>query len=298
MNSPAAKPFAPSTQPALELIALAQLSPDLARQRLRSLLLANPNYFGRVPSTSFNAVLNIQEDTAYESIAHLGFYPGFEQLFAAIDLKQPTGYSSEVLAQGSEEFVRFYLSYDGGSTWLDQGMRSVFVSDAHWPRPLAYEVTLRIIPADELFSAKIQPKIRAILSWNAPPPTGAPNWKPVWGHVAEIDVQIEDSQVIVTGGLNRAANGELPESVVDGAPLQMPMEFASSRTQGHLSMHALHSTRTDPHHRFLAYVLAKAAGICPSGSPDPRFGGRDPFSSGVSSAFAIAVYADPALAAI
>src|SRR6201998_1385691 len=269
MNSPAAKPFAPSTQPALELIALAQLSPDLARQRLRSLLLANPNYFGRVPSTSFNAVLNIQEDTAYESIAHLGFYPGFEQLFAAIDLKQPTGYSSEVLAQGSEEFVRFYLSYDGGSTWLDQGMRSVVVCDAHWPRPLAYEATLRIIPADELFSAKIQPKIRAILSWNTPPPTGAPNWKPVWGHVAETHVQIEDSQAIFTGGLNCSANSGPPESVMDLTQLQRPMEVASAKMQGHLSMHALRSTRTDLHHRLLAYLLAKASGYCLSGSSDP-----------------------------
>ena len=293
MNSPAVKPFAPSTQPALELIALAQLSPDLARQKLRELLLANPNYFGRVPSTSFNTVLNIQEDRTFESIAHLGFYPGFEQLFAAIDLKQPTGYSSEVLAQGSEEFVRFYLSYDLGSTWLDQGMRSVFVCDAHWPRPLAYEVTLRIIPADELFSAKIQPKMRAILSWNTPPPTGAPNWKPVWGHVAETDVQIEDSQTDLTGGLNCASNGEPPESVRHVTRLQMPMGFASAKTRG-----SLHSTRTDPDHRFLAYVLAKAADHCPPGSPAPLFSRRDPFSSGVSSAFPIAVYADPALAAI
>ncbi|MGA9586662.1 MAG: hypothetical protein WBQ95_15115, partial [Terracidiphilus sp.] len=164
MNSPPVIPFAPSTRPALELIALAQLSSEQARQRLRTLLLANPNHFGKVPSSSFIAVLKIQEDTTYECISRVGYDRRCEQLYAVIDIKQASGYSSDALVHGSEEFVRFYLSYDGGSTWLDQGMRSVNARDGQLPRPMD-EVRLQLIPAEELCSESFQPKVRAILSW-------------------------------------------------------------------------------------------------------------------------------------
>ncbi len=299
MNSPAVKLFAPSAHPALELIGLAQLSPEVARQRLRALLLANPNYFGKVPSTSFNSVLNIQEDTSYESIARLGYDPDREQLRAEIDIKQPTGYSSEILIEGSEEFVRFYLSYDGGLKWLDQGLRSVAVADAHWPRPSAYEVNLEIVFGDEFLSAKVPPKVRAILSWSTPPPSGSPNWKPVWGHVAESDIHMEDSEVTLPIGLNVAANSDRFESTLHVKKLELPMEYDLVEAQGHLSMHALHSTRTDPHHRFLAYVLAKAAGYCPEVSSDPRFAKSDSFQSVFSlPAFTLAVPSESTLVAI
>ena len=194
MNSPAVVPFAPSARPALELIALAQLSPEEARKRLRTLLLANPNHFGKVPSTSFIAVLNIQEDTTYECISRFGYDPQCEQLYAAIDIKQASGYSSDARVYGSEEFVRFYLSYDGGLMWLDQGMRSVNVRNGQLPRSLD-EIRMQLISTEELRSQSPMPKVRAILSWNSPPPAGAPSWIPVWGNVVESDTQIEDSQV-------------------------------------------------------------------------------------------------------
>ena len=146
MNSPAVARFAPSAQPALELIALAQLSPEQARQKLRALLLANPNYFGKVPSSSFMTVLKIQEDTTFECISRISYDPQRERLCATIDIKQATGYSGDAFIHGSQEFVRFYLSYDGGSKWLDQGMRSLSVFDSHLPRPLVQRVTLEIIP--------------------------------------------------------------------------------------------------------------------------------------------------------
>jgi hypothetical protein len=271
MDSPAVKLSAPSTQPALELIGLAQLSPDLARKRLRALLLANPNYFGKVPSKTFSAVLNIEEDTTYESIAHLGYDPQLQQLSALIDVKRGTGYSSEFLIQGSQEFVRFYLSYDGGSTWLDQGIGSIHVADVHWPRPLAYEVHVQIDPAKESFRDRVRTKMRAILSWNMQPPVGEPGWKPIWGQVAESDIPVEDSQVIVTRRTDSAEHSERSESAPHVRRLERPMEFTSARAHGHLSRHALHSSESDPQHRFLAYVLAKAAGYGASSSSASLF---------------------------
>jgi hypothetical protein len=263
MNSPAVKVSAPSPQPALELIALAQLSPDMARQRLRALLLANPNYFEKIPPTSFSAVLNIEEDTTYESISRLGYDPEIDQLSVAIDVKQPAGYSSEVLFQGSEEFVRFYMSYDGGANWDDLGMRSITVADAHRPRPLAYEVALHNISSGQLIPKSGLPRIRAILSWSTPPPAGEPSWIPVWGHIAESDVHMEDLRMLDSMRSKTPVRVDRLESVPNVISANMPMAFTSAGTPGLLSMRALHSTRTDPHHRFLAYAFARAAGHCP-----------------------------------
>ncbi len=187
MNCPAVGPLAPSTHPALELIALAQLSPENARQRLRALLLANPRYFGNVPPTSFNTVLKIQEDTTYECIPSVAYEARTGQLRATIEIKQPAGYSGAAQINGSEEFVRFYVSYDGGATWLDQGMRSMPVSDGIVQRPFTCDLILQMFPKDPT------PRVRAILSWNSPPPPGAPNWSPVWGNVAESNTQDSDA---------------------------------------------------------------------------------------------------------
>ena len=258
MNSPAVARFAPSAQPALELIALAQLSPEQARQKLRALLLANPNYFGKVPSSSFMTVLKIQEDTTFECISRISYDPQRERLCATIDIKRATGYSGDAFIHGSQEFVRFYLSYDGGSKWLDQGMRSLSVFDSHLPRPLVQRVTLEIIPREELCSEEFVPKIRAILSWNSPPPAGAPSWAPVWGNVAESDFQIEDAVVDSPGVTLPAVKDKYPK--------------ASSFVMGQSA--TVSSTRTDPRHSFLAFVLARAAAFDSSTSLDSRPLGR------------------------
>lgn len=272
MNSPAVNISAPSPQPALELIALAQLSPEAARQKLRALLLTNPNYFEKIPSTSFGAVLNIQQDTTYESISCLIYDSTTDELCAAIDVKQPTGYSSEILVRGSEEWVRFYLSYDEGSKWHDLGMRSVTVTDTQRPRTLEYQVRLHISAGVEHLPGTIQPKIRAILSWSTPPPAGEPGWKPVWGHVAESDVPMEDSQSIDRKRMIASNRIDRLDATANMMYVYRPMDFTSARTQGHLSMRALHSTKTDPHHRFLAFVLARAAGYRSSISSNIRTG--------------------------
>ena len=276
MNSPAVSPFAPSTQPALELIALARLSPEQARQKLRALLLANPNYFGKVPSTSFIAVLKIQEDTTYECISWIGYDPQSEQISATIDIKQPFGYSGDAFIHGSEEFVRFYLSCDGGSRWLDQGMRSVNVFNAHLPRPLVHKVKLGVVSEEDFCSREFPPKVRAILSWNSPPPAGAPNWIPVWGNVVESDIRIEDSQVDIPGIVPSATMGEVPRTATYVMESKAEMSFEGLVRQDHLQSQPRHSTATDPRHRFLAFVLAKAAVFDSSGSVGSQSSGMGP----------------------
>jgi hypothetical protein len=208
MSPPPVTPIASSGKFAFELIDLSRLSPPLACQRLRALLLVDPDYFGNVPSSSFKTFLNMQEDTTYESLSRVSYDPLLQQLCATISIKQPNGYSDNVLNNGSEEFVRFYLSYDGGLRWLDQGMRLVNVFDTSISKPRSYEITQQIIPLEE-FPQEILPQVRAILSWNLPPPRLAPDWRPVWGNVVESCIRMQDSRVVFSGRLRSLAYVEL-----------------------------------------------------------------------------------------
>ncbi|HEY2171875.1 MAG TPA: hypothetical protein VGJ30_19780 [Candidatus Angelobacter sp.] len=215
MNSTKGRTVVPTAEPIVELISLARLSPHIACQRLRALLLVKPDYFRDVQSNSIKALLSIQEDTTYEILTGSSYDPLSQQLRAVISIKQPSGYSDNVMNNGSEEFVRFYLSYDGGLRWLDQGMRVVNVFDAPASNPRRFEVKLPIIPLDKLPSPEVLPRVRAILSWNTPPPARAPEWKPLWGNVVESCVRMQDSRVIFSGRLQSLAYVELR-----GTPLQ------------------------------------------------------------------------------
>jgi hypothetical protein len=112
---------------------------------------------------------------------------------------------------------------------------------------------------EELCSDKFLAKIRTILSWNSPPPAGAPGWIPVWGNVVESDLQIEDSQVDIPGALHSTLKHESPKSCLDAMERITETSGGTSIGQGRLQSTTVHSTKTDSQHDFLAFVLAKAA---------------------------------------
>lgn len=286
MNSPDVKPIAPSLHPALELIALAQLAPEEAGQRLRALLLANPRYFGNIPPTSFHAVLKIQEDTTYECLSSIAYDATLEEIRATIDIKQTVGYSGAEGINGSEEFVRFYLSYDGGAKWLDQGMRSVKVSDTTVPGLLEYELTLQVVSAVQAASLKPLAKVRAILSWNSPPPAGAPDWTPVWGNVMESETPIKNVGMTSSMGREAGPPAETPESAVLAANLDEREEAGLAEKQNHLVTRTLPSSYEDRERRFLMYFFARAARHTLIGMPNLACKAIDP-SSG---AFAVPAF--------
>ena len=134
---------------------------------------------------------SIHEDTSYESIGSVEYNPQLQHLRATIYINQNSGYSDDMGAGGSVEYLRFYLSYDGGNTWQDQGLRPICVFDLAGQKPFVYAVILQIIPSDELRHGQNLPRVRAILSWISPPPAGAPNWTPVWGNVVDAQMRID-----------------------------------------------------------------------------------------------------------
>jgi hypothetical protein len=195
MNLSEVRPMAQSAQPARDLIALALLAPEVARQNLRALLLSNPDYFGKITANSFKAVLKIEKDTTFESIAGISYNTREETLQAIIYLNQSEGYSAAHYGNASQEYVRFYLSYDGGSDWKDQGVHAIKVYDMMGPEPMHFTVSASIHPAQTFCFMQNLPMVRVILSWNSPPPADMPDWVPVWGEVSETTVEIDESSV-------------------------------------------------------------------------------------------------------
>jgi hypothetical protein len=255
------KPIVSATQPpSFEQVSLTKLSPELARQNFHALLLANPNFFGNLADSPYKAVLSIQGDTAYESIGCVGYNPQSNQLRATINIKQTAGYSGGICTSGSEEYVRFYLSYDGGTTWQDQGLTAVNVFDVPGPKPLEYAVTLPISPKEEFCFMQNLPLARAILSWNSPPPPNQPNWPPVWGNVVDAQIQIEGFEIIILSTLLADAKVQLPDPIAQAIDLSQPIKAASPSVLSAVDLHKLYAKAKVPQHRYLAPLLSAAAG--------------------------------------
>ena len=189
MPSPIGKTFAPSLHPALELIYLATLQPEQASQSLRKLLLANRNYFDSLPENSFKVVLNIHGDTTYESLGCVRYIPLLDQIYASIEIKRDCGYSFYLGDVASHEYVRFYISFDEGASWLDKGLTAIRACDEPGANPRLHLVTKSLGIQQHDRDSCVPFLIRAILAWNSPPPPDQPEWTPLWGNVVESRIQ-------------------------------------------------------------------------------------------------------------
>ncbi len=169
------------------------------RERLhfRSLMAANPNYFGNLPDSGFEVVNKIVADVTYEEMTCLGYSPERKSLEATVQVKRPSGYGGGACDVGSREFVRFYV--DAGSGWQDLGVVATSVHDfpdrkdceGKRELPFTYALTLPYTPPRRTCRRPQLPLVRAILSWNVEPPANQPDWPPVWGNVLECHIQID-----------------------------------------------------------------------------------------------------------
>jgi hypothetical protein len=225
MTPPSIRPVVPSARPALDLIALAKQSPEQACENLRSLLLSDPNYFGNLTSSSLKTVLNIQENTTYESIGAVGYHPHFKQVHAKVQIKRNYGYSGSLRNSGSREYVRFYLSSDDAATWEDLGLRGFEMFDVPGPKPLEHTVSVQLNPREEWRFALTSIRVRAILSWNTPPPADDAKWTPIWGDVAESQIRVEGSRFVPTGTIHNGRERGLTQSTEHAPPRRRSLFF-------------------------------------------------------------------------
>lgn len=232
-------------------ISLSQLPIEQARANLRMLLLANPNYFGTAAESGLTPVLNISGDTSYEELGCVGLSLSLSRLEAVVSIKQTSGYDGGVCSSGSQEYVRFYLSFDGGSTWQDQGVAGVTVYDIPGPKPLEYSVALPVsLPTDFCFFESL-PQVRAILSWNYIPPANTPGYTPVWGDVVNVSVQSPASEFIFLDKVLSLAKVELPSNLKHTLDLTQKIPAAAKKALNPAELTTLYQGKPVSAARFL-----------------------------------------------
>lgn len=228
---------------------------QLIRQRgqFKHLLLSNPNYFGNLKVSEFQPVLTIQGDTTFEELGCVGLQTQLNTLEAVVYVKQPSGYSGDVCSSGSQEYVRFYLSFDNGLTWQDQGLTSFTAYDipSAAEQRLEYAVSLFIDPQKLLCFVDNLPLARAILSWNYAPPANTPDFTPIWGNVKDAHVQIDALKWILLKDAFAALQVKLPAQLEEALDLTQPVPAAKPKTLSVVELQALYKGKGIPEHRFL-----------------------------------------------
>lgn len=224
------------------------------RSSFKTLLLANPNYFGNLVKSPFKSVLAISSNTYYEELICVGYHPQQRRLEGIVYIYQPTGYGTDICGPGSPEYVRFYLSFDNGVTWQDQGMTSFqafnIAQGTEGSKRLEYAVSLDVKPPAKfcLFNNHLI-RARAILSWNNPPPPNQPNWHPIWGNVCDVTIQIEPLHLIFPLEIFEIANIKIPPVLSEVFDLEAPIQTkVKSLSVAELS--DLYKDKGVPLHRF------------------------------------------------
>lgn len=201
------------------------------RSNFPNLIVGNPNYFGNLSGKFPKPVQKIQGNTFYENLGCLGLQPQFNLLKAVVYINQNSGYSGSLCSAGSLEYVRFYLSYDDGVTWIDQGIASLNVHDVAHEGRLEYAVEL---PVDiKRYSCKKPNQLlaRAILSWSVAPPANTPNYVPVWGNVVNAHILAQPAPHLVLKDLVDASIlkdiSELVDVELKIPTVELPVNYAA-----------------------------------------------------------------------
>lgn len=215
------------------------------REKLQSLLLENPNYFGTLLDTDalvakFTPVKIIQGNTTYEQLTCIGYNPEIQTLTGIVRINQNDGYNGGPCTNGSKEYVRFYIDYNNGAGWQDLGAQSFDTHDIihTGESPLAYAVNLHFVPRVEhcCDETPVLPKVKAILSWGVLPPAGVPGYVPVWGNVLEVSIQIAPNKGLICllkKGLTNAGVALKPgvaENLASVLPANMPAMYSPAST--------------------------------------------------------------------
>jgi hypothetical protein len=227
------------------------------RNKFRSLLLTNPNYFGNLKDSKLKPVQEIIGNTSYEELKCVGFNPELSRLEAVVWIKQSSGFDGGICTIGSQEYVSFWLSYDNGAIWLPQGTVSFQVFDVTGPHPLEYAASLVIQPEKRLCFLSNLPLVKAILSWNTPP-TG-PASTPIWGNAIETRIQIPGFWLDIPFPiLLDAAKLNLPPDVASIVAKDATVKLQAPNALSAAELKNQYANASVPPHRFLQDHIAKA----------------------------------------
>lgn len=223
------------------------------REAFKALLLTNPNYFGNLAQSPFTPVLPIAGNTYYEELGCVGYHPQQKRYEAVVYINQPTGYGTDVCGPGTPECVRFYLSYDNGATWHDQGLTSFqafnIPQGTEGSKRLEYAVSLpaEVPPRFCFFDPLV--RVRAILSWNNMPPPNQPNWVPIWGNVREVNILIQPFHFLPWPVFLEIGKVKLPQELAEIIALDTPIK-TQPKSLDAVVLASLYREKGIPAHRF------------------------------------------------
>lgn len=241
-----------ATSEATDSVTAAQLPRE--RKHFRALIVGNPNYFGNLIESPFAPVLAIKGNTTYEEIKCVGFHPQANRLDAVVFTKQPSGYSGEICGAGSAEYVRFYLSFDNGASWVDQGVTSFTAHDlpveVTGGKRLEYAVSIPCSPPRRWCKFSNTLLARAILSWNELPPPNTPGYAPVWGNVHDTHIQVDPSTLLKLFDVFKLADFKLNAALAEAIDLDQPIAPAPSKALGLSELSVLYKDKGVEPHRF------------------------------------------------
>ncbi len=200
-----------------------------------------------------HAEVKAKGNTTYEEIGGVGFQPDFNRLEAIVYVKQPLGYSGDICSAGSQEYLRFFLSFDGGATWEDQGMTSFTAYDIPQAAEerLEYAATLEISPIKKFCLFHNFVLTRVILSWNLEPPAGDPDFVPPWGNTHDTHIQIDPFKLkSPIGDLLAAAKLKLPDEFEEIVDLSQSVSLLEKKTLTVGELKTLYEKKKVEPHRF------------------------------------------------
>ncbi len=150
------------------------------------------------------AIQKTNGNTNFEELTCIGLNNTNDTLLGIIKVKLSNGYSGKLCSKGSQEYVAFWVDWGEGAGLTYVGTTSVNVHDiAAMPADgIQFAVLLPLNTAAHRQTCEAGPKVarvRAILSWEAPPPPANPNYVPTWGNRLETKVLIKPGPKIVPG---------------------------------------------------------------------------------------------------
>ena len=240
------------------------------RALFRALLASNPNDFGNVANSPLPPVSPKQGDTTFEEIGCVGFHPQSHRLDAVVFITEAFGYSGDICSKGSQECVRFYVSYDNGASWVDEGSASFTVYDVPQisdRRRLEYAVGVPCSPPEKFCLFPNILLVRAILSWDHCPPPNRPDWIPVWGEVHNTYIQVQPRRKFPWFELFNDFKVKLPLDIAKNIDLDQEAQIKTPPELSIAELHSLYKDKGVEPHRYALPAVQKLI-------EQPNFGGE------------------------
>ncbi len=210
----------------------------------------NPNYFGNLKESSFEAVKVMTSKITYEELKCVGFNPKFERLEAVVHIKKSSGYGGNLCSGGTPEYVRFYVDWDDTGTWEDLGVVSFKAFNIPGTKPLEYAVSIPLDAKKKWCIKENLPKVRAILSWNATPPADTPDFVPVWGNSLDAYIQVDALKLVLLKDILELEAVNIPENIMELVDLEKEITLKEPEKLSLPKLLQIYKDKEVPEHRF------------------------------------------------